>query len=83
MKVIGVSGPIGAGKSGVIAAICSDARLAHDLGGAVLAVDELLNDFLAAIQHLNLIFAHQPLGEWACGEHVVNQLLAIMRKSRA
>ncbi len=39
MKVIGVSGPIGTGKSSVIAAICSDARLAHDLGGAVLAVD--------------------------------------------
>lgn len=39
MKVIGVSGPIGAGKSQIVQALVRDQLLARDLGGKVIAVD--------------------------------------------
>jgi dephospho-CoA kinase len=39
MKVIGVSGPIGAGKSRIVQALTEDRALARDLGGAILSID--------------------------------------------
>lgn len=39
MKSIGVTGPIGAGKSTIVAALTKDPALAQDLGGAVLSID--------------------------------------------
>jgi dephospho-CoA kinase len=39
MKVIGISGPIGAGKSSVVKALTEDPALARDLGGSVHSVD--------------------------------------------
>lgn len=39
MKVIGVAGPIGAGKSSIVHALKEDRALASDLGGAVLSID--------------------------------------------
>jgi dephospho-CoA kinase len=39
MKVIGVSGPIGAGKSRIVQALMEDRALARDLGGAILSID--------------------------------------------
>lgn len=46
MKVIGVSGPIGAGKSSIVRELTRDQRLAQDLGGRVLSIDadEVLRD---------------------------------------
>ena len=39
MKVIGVSGPIGAGKSSVVKALTEDRALARNLGGSVHSID--------------------------------------------
>jgi dephospho-CoA kinase len=39
MKMIGVSGPIGAGKSRIVQALTEDRALARDLGGAILSID--------------------------------------------
>ena len=39
MKVIGISGPIGAGKSSVVKALTEDRALARDLGGSVHSID--------------------------------------------
>lgn len=39
MKVIGVAGPIGAGKSRIVQALTEDGALARDLGGAILSID--------------------------------------------
>ncbi len=39
MKVIGVSGPFGAGKSSIVKALKEDRALARDLGGFVLSID--------------------------------------------
>ncbi|MEY3655439.1 MAG: hypothetical protein RIS15_380, partial [Chloroflexota bacterium] len=39
MKVIGVAGPIGAGKSSIVHALKEDRALASNLGGAVLSID--------------------------------------------
>ncbi len=39
MKVIGVSGPFGAGKSSIVKALTEDRALARDLGGFVLSID--------------------------------------------
>lgn len=39
MKVIGVCGPIGAGKSSIVKALTEDRALARDLGGSVHSID--------------------------------------------
>lgn len=39
MKVIGVAGPIGAGKSRIVQALTNDRALAKDLGGEVRSID--------------------------------------------
>ncbi len=39
MKVIGVSGPIGAGKSSIVRVLTEDRALARDLGGSVHSID--------------------------------------------